>query len=54
MDNPAETQATKRPSENYLGKISRTPIIKSKISCKYFALHWSVILKLAVEKGIDH
>jgi hypothetical protein len=40
--------------EIYLGKISRNPIIKSKITGKYFALPWSVIIKLAVEKGIDH
>ena len=40
--------------EIYLGKISRNPIVKSKITGKYFALPWSAILKLAVEKGIDH
>ncbi|MFZ1074103.1 MAG: hypothetical protein WAO21_11820 [Verrucomicrobiia bacterium] len=39
--------------EFYLGKISRNPIIKSKITGKYFALPWSVIIKLAVEKGVD-
>ena len=39
--------------EVYLGKISRNPIVKSKISGKYFVLPWSVIIKLAVEKGID-
>ena len=38
--------------EIYLGKISRNPIVKSKITGKYFALPWSVIIKLAVEKGI--
>jgi len=37
----------------YLGKISRNPIIKSKITGKYFALPWSIIIKLALEKGID-
>jgi hypothetical protein len=36
-----------------LGKISRNPIIKSKITGKYFALPWSIIIKLALEKGID-
>jgi hypothetical protein len=39
--------------EIYLGKISRNPIVKSKITGKYFALPWSVITKLAAEKGID-
>ena len=39
--------------EIYLGKISRNPIVKSKITGKYFALPWSVIIKLALEKGID-
>jgi hypothetical protein len=38
--------------EIYLGKISRNPIVKSKVTRKYFALPWSVIIKLAVEKGI--
>ena len=39
--------------EIYLGKISRNPIVKSKITGKYFALPWSVIIKLALSKGID-
>jgi hypothetical protein len=38
----------------YLGKISRNPIVKSKITGKYFMLPWSVIIKLAAEKGINH
>ena len=37
----------------YLGKISRNPIVKSKITGRYFALPWSEIIKLAVAKGID-
>jgi hypothetical protein len=37
----------------YLGKISRNPIVKSKITGKYFVLPWSLIIKLASEKGID-
>jgi hypothetical protein len=45
--------ATGKSYEVYLGKISRNPIIKSKITGKYFALPWSVIIKLAVDKGID-
>ena len=39
--------------EIYLGMISRNPIIKSKITGKYFALPWSVIIKLAVARGFD-
>ena len=39
--------------EIYLGKISRNPIVKSKITGKYFALPWSAIIKLALAKGID-
>ena len=39
--------------EMYLGKISRNPIVKSKLTGKYFALPWSLIIRLAVEKGID-
>jgi hypothetical protein len=39
--------------EIYLGKISRNPIVKSKITGKYFALPWSEIIKLALAKGID-
>lgn len=37
----------------YLGKISRSPIIKSKTTGRYFSLPWSQIIKLAVEEGID-
>jgi hypothetical protein len=37
----------------YLGKISRNPIVKSKSTGKYFVLPWSVIIKLAAEKGIN-
>jgi len=39
--------------EIYLGKISRNPIVKSKITGRYFALPWSEIIKLALAKGID-
>jgi hypothetical protein len=39
--------------EMYLGKISRNPIVKSKITGRYFALPWSEIIKLALAKGID-
>ena len=39
--------------EIYLGKLSRNPIVKSKISGKFFVLPWSVIIKLAATKGID-
>jgi len=40
--------------EIYLGKISRNPIVKSKLTGRYFALPWSLIIKLAAEKGIDN
>jgi len=49
-----DSDAVGKSYEIYLGKISRNPIVKSKITGKYFALAWSVIIKLAVEKGIDH
>jgi len=49
-----DSDAGGKPYETYLGKISRNPIIKSKVTGKYFALPWSVIIKLAAEKGIDH
>lgn len=39
--------------EIYLGKVSRNPIVKNRITGKYFALPWSVIIRLALEKGID-
>ena len=39
--------------EVYLGKISRIPIVKSKISGKFFVLPWSVIIKLAAARRID-
>jgi hypothetical protein len=42
-----------RSYEVYLGKISRNPIVKSKITGRYFALPWSEIIKLALAKGID-
>jgi hypothetical protein len=48
-----DTAGDGKSYEFYLGKISRNPIIKSKITGKYFALPWSVIIKLAVEKGVD-
>ena len=47
-----DSDADGKSYEIYLGKISRNPIVKSKITGKYFALPWSVIIKLAVEKGI--
>ena len=37
----------------YLGKISRNPIVKSKTTGKYFVLPWSLIIRLAAERGID-
>ena len=48
-----DSDSTGTSYEIYLGKISRNPIIKSKITGKYFALPWSVIVKLVFAKGID-
>jgi hypothetical protein len=48
-----DSDSTGTSYEIYLGKISRNPIIKSKITGKYFALPWSEIIKLALAKGID-
>ena len=48
-----DTDSTGKLYEIYLGKISRNPIVKSKITGKYFALPWPVIIKLALAKGID-
>ena len=48
-----DTDDTGKAYEIYLGKISRNPIVKSKKTRKYFALPWSVIIKLALAKGID-
>ena len=47
-----DSDTTGKSYEIYLGKISRNPIVKSKLTGKYFALPWSVIIKLALEKGI--
>ncbi len=49
-----DTDSAGNSYEIYLGKISRNPIVKSKLTGKYFALAWPVIIKLAVENGIDH
>ena len=43
----------RKVSEIYSGKISRNPIVKSKITGKYFALPWSAIINPAMAKGID-
>jgi len=48
-----DTDDTGKSYEINLGKISRNPIVKSKNAGKYFALPWSVIIKLALAKGID-
>jgi len=37
----------------YLGKISRSPIVRSQITGKYFALPWPKIVELAVKGGVD-
>jgi hypothetical protein len=48
-----DSDTTGKSYEIYLGKISRNPIVKSKLTGKYFALPWSVVIKLALAKGID-
>jgi hypothetical protein len=48
-----DCDASGKPYEIYLGKISRSPVVRSKISGRYFALPWSRIIRLAVEWGID-
>jgi len=48
-----ECASSGKTYEMYLGKISSNPIIKSKITGKFFALPWSLIINLAVEQGID-
>jgi len=48
-----DRDVTGKPYEVYLGKISRSPVIRSKLSGRYFALPWSKIIRLAVEWGID-
>ena len=47
-----DSDAEGKSYEIYFGKISRNPIVKSKVTGKYFVLPWSVIIKLAAEKGI--
>ena len=39
--------------EIYLGKISRSPILRSKTSGKYFLLPWSQVIALAAKTKID-
>jgi hypothetical protein len=48
-----ECDSSGKSYEIYLGKISRNPIVKSKINGRYFALPWSEIIKLALAEGID-
>jgi hypothetical protein len=37
----------------YLGRISRNPVVRSRVSGKYFMVPWSQIIDLAFQKGID-
>ncbi|HUA64400.1 MAG TPA: hypothetical protein VME24_01035 [Alphaproteobacteria bacterium] len=39
--------------EIYLGKISRSPIVRSKTSGRYFLLPWSQIIAQASKSKID-
>jgi hypothetical protein len=48
-----DSDSAGKPHEIFLGKISRNPIVKRKITGKHFALPWSVISKLSLAKGIS-
>jgi len=37
----------------YLGQTSRTPVVRSRATGRYFLLQWSQIVRQAVEAGID-
>lgn len=39
--------------EFYLGKISRSPIIKSRNTERYFILPWPEIIKLGIKAGLN-
>jgi len=48
-----DRDASGKSYDIYLGKISRSPVIKSNITGRYFSLPWPKIIKLAVEGGVD-
>jgi len=48
-----EKDTSGKSYEIYLGNISRSPIVRSKTSGKYFMLPWSRIISTAVKAGID-
>ena len=48
-----DRDASGRSYEIYLGNISRSPVVKSKTTGKYFMQPWSQIIKVAVKAGID-
>jgi hypothetical protein len=48
-----EEDTTGKTYEIYLGRISRSPVVKSKTSGKYFLLPWSEVIELAVKAKID-
>jgi hypothetical protein len=37
----------------YLSRISRSPVVRSYATGKYFMLPWSRIIELAIQRGID-
>jgi len=39
--------------DHYLSQISRSPVVRSHSTGKYFMLPWSSIIKLAADAGVD-
>jgi hypothetical protein len=48
-----ERDASGNSYDIYLGKISRSPVVRSKSSGKYFILPWSEVIKRAIRARID-
>jgi hypothetical protein len=49
----SEAGAVGKDYDFFLGKITRSPIIKSRVTGRLYFLPWSDIIKLAVEAGLD-
>ncbi|HTV42077.1 MAG TPA: hypothetical protein VMF08_16020 [Candidatus Sulfotelmatobacter sp.] len=48
-----ERDAAGKIYEIYLGRISRSPVVRSKLSGKYFLLPWSQVIALAAKAKIN-
>jgi hypothetical protein len=48
-----EQDSTGKAYEVYLGRISRSPVVRSKTSGRYFLLPWSQVITLAAKAKID-